>query len=389
MHWSVAAKIIMGGMMLAAADGVPAWKLATSSLWARAERAAAPRPEIPVTAGTAAPKDVPVYVEGLGTVQAFNTVAVRTRVDGQITKVFFREGQEVKAGDPLFQIDPRPFQAALQQAQAAKDKDEAQLQSAQLDLDRYAKLVPSGIQTRQSYDQQKGTVGQLQGAVKADQAQIDSAQLNLDYSLIRSPIEGRTGQRIVDAGNFVQASQNANLVTIAQLRPIYVSFTVPADRLDDIRKARASQPLKVVAYAMDDKTALADGELTLIDNQVDDATGTIHLKAQFDNSDEPLWPGAFVNARLVLSTRENAVTVPAESVMQGPNGPYAYVVRDDDTVQHRDVDVAATQEGLAVIAKGLAAGDRVVVEGQYRLTDGAKVKIAEPQQANLGRPRAP
>jgi multidrug efflux system membrane fusion protein len=388
MHWSVAAKIIIGGMVLAAADGIPAWKLATSSLWAQAERAPSRPPEIPVTVGTAALKNVPVYVEGLGTVQAFNTVAVKTRVDGQITKVFFREGQEVKVGDPLFQIDPRPFQAALEQAQAAKEKDEAQLQSAQLDLDRYAKLVPSGIQTRQSYDQQKGTVGQLQGSVKADQAQIDSAQLNLDYSLIRSPIEGRTGQRIVDLGNFVQVSQNANLVTITQIKPIYVSFTLPADRLDEIRNAQAKQSLKVVAYDMDDKTALADGELTLIDNQVDVATGTIHLKAQFANADEPLWPGAFVNARLVLSTRDNAVTVPAETVMQGPNGPYAYVMRDDDTVQHRDVTVAATQEGLAVISKGLAAGDRVVVEGQYRLTDGAKVKIAEPQQANLARPRA-
>lgn len=274
--------------------------------------------EIPVTAGTAETRNVPVYVEGLGTVQAFNMVSVKTRVDGQITKVFFKEGQDVKVGDPLFQIDPRPFEAALQQAQANKEKDEAQLQSAQLDLERYAKLLPQGFQTRQSYDQQKGTVAQLQAAIKADQAQIENAQLNLDYALIRSPIEGRTGQRIVDLGNFVQTAQNVNLVTITQIKPIFVSFTVPADRLDDIRKSQAQAALKVIAYAMDDKTELAEGELTLIDNQVDVATGTIHLKAQFDNAEEPLWPGEFVNAHIVLATRQNAVTVPAEAIMQGP-----------------------------------------------------------------------
>jgi multidrug efflux system membrane fusion protein len=224
--------------------------------------------DVPVIAGTAESRDVPVYVEGLGTAQAFNTVAVKTRVDGQITAVLFNEGQEVKAGDPLFQIDARPFEAALQQAQATKEKDEAQLQSAQLDLERYAKLLPSGFQTRQSYDQQKGMVEQLQAAIKADQAQIDNARLNLDYSLIRSPIEGRTGQRMVDVGNFVQPAQASTLVTITQTKPIFVSFTVPADRLDEIRKGQAQAPLKVIAYAMEDKTALAEGKLTLIDNQV-------------------------------------------------------------------------------------------------------------------------
>jgi len=225
----------------------------------------------------------------------------------------------------------------------------------------------------------------LQAAVKADQAQIDNAQLNLDYARIRSPIEGRTGQRIVDRGNFVQTAQNVSLVTIAQVKPIFVSFTVPADRLDDIRKGQAQGPLQVLAYAMDDKTELAQGELTLIDNQVDVTTGTIHLKAQFENADEPLWPGEFVNARIVLSTRQNAVTVPADAVMQGPQGPYIYVIGADETAQRRHVELAASQEGLAVIAKGLAAGERVVLEGQYRLTDGARVKIGEPLQAGLDR----
>lgn len=351
---------------------------------ARAAPNAPPPQAIPVTAGTAETRNVPVYVEGLGSVQAFNTVNVKTRVDGQITKVFFREGQEVKSGDSLFQIDPRPYQAAVQQAQATQQKDEAQLQSAQLDLDRMTKLLAPGFQTRQGYDQQKATVAQLQASVKADQAQIDNAQLSLEYSLVKSPIDGRTGQRLVDVGNLVQTAQNANLVTITQMRPIFVSFTVPASQLDDIRKNQAQHPLQVVAYGMDDKSQLAQGELTLIDNQVDAATGTIHLKAQFDNNGEPLWPGEFVNAHLVLTTRENAVTVAEEAVMQGPDGPYVYVLTNDDTAQRRAVKVAATQEGLAVISSGLKSGERIVVEGQYRLTDGAKVKVGAPQQANLG-----
>jgi membrane fusion protein, multidrug efflux system len=285
----------------------------------------------------------------------------------------------------LFQIDPRAFQAALAQAQANKEKDEAQLKSAQLDLDRYAKLVPQGWQSRQSYEQQQGTVGQLQGAVKADQAQIDLAQLNLDYATIRAPIAGRTGARLVDLGNFVQAGQSTSLVTITQLRPIFVSFTLPQETLDQIRQNQAKQALEVLAYASDDKTALSQGKLTLIDNQVDVATGTIHLKATFDNADERLWPGEFVNGRLILSVRRDAVTVAAQTIMEGPNGAYVYVVKPDASVERRAVTVAQTQDGVAVIDKGLAAGERVVVEGQYRLTQGSKVKIGNAQQASLWR----
>jgi multidrug efflux system membrane fusion protein len=335
---------------------------------------------IPVTAGHAEARDVPVELEGLGSVQAFNTVSVKSRVDGQITKVLFEEGQEVKAGDTLFQIDPRPFQAALQQAQANKQKDEAQLHSAQLDLARYQKLAPTGFSPRQQLDQQTGLVGQLQGAVSADQAQIEAAQLNLDYSLVRSPIEGRTGRRMVDIGNVIQTAQNVPLVTIAQLRPIFVSFTVPAERLDEIRANQAKAPLTVVAYGMDDKTKLAEGKLTLIDNQVDETTGTIRLKGQFANDGEPLWPGEFVTAHLILATRENAVTVPAQTVMQGPNGPYVFVLDQNDMAHQRPISVTSTQDGFSVIEKGLAAGDRVVVDGQYRLTDGSKVKTEEAQQ---------
>ncbi len=369
-------------IVLAVAGGVAAWR--TGVFVRKPDAHAQSQLLIPVTAGVAQSQSVPVFVEGLGTVQAFNMVTVRAQVGGQITKIFFKEGQDVKAGDPLVQIDPRPFQATLEQAQATKQKDEAQLQSAQLDLQRAANLLKPGFGTQQTYDQQKATVGQLQAAIKADQAQIDTVQLNVDYALVRSPIDGRTGARLIDIGNLVQASQAAGLVTIAQIKPIFVTFTVPAEHLDDIRRNQAKAPLAVVVFGMDGKTELAHGELTLINNQVDVATGTVQLKAQFDNADEALWPGQFVNARLILSTRQDAVTVTADTVMQGPNGPYVYVLDNTDTAQRRTVTVAATQDGVAVISKGLKAGERVVTEGQYRLTDGAKVKLGGAQQAELG-----
>jgi membrane fusion protein, multidrug efflux system len=278
--------------------------------------------------------------------------------------------------------DPRPFQAALEQAQATKTKDEAQLKGAQLDLERYQKLLPTGFQTRQQYDQQVATVDQLKGAIAADQAQIDSAQLNLQYTDIRSPIDGRTGARLVDLGNFVQAGQAMALVSITQIKPIYVSFTVPQENLVEIRTNQANAPLDVEAYASDDKTLLSRGKLTLIDNQVDTTTGTIRLKATFDNADEQLWPGEFVSARLIVSTRSDAIVVPAQTVMHGPQGSYIYVVKPDDTVARRTVQVAATQDNLAVVEKGLERGERVVIDGQYRLTDGAKIKAAAPENAN-------
>ena len=371
---------------MVAAGGVAAWR--TGVFVRKPNAAAQSQPLIPVTAGTAQSQSVPVFVEGLGTVQAFNMVTARAQVGGQITKIFFKEGQDVKTGDPLVEIDPRPFQATLEQTQATKEKDEAQLQSAQLDLERAANLLKPGFGTQQTYDQQKATVGQLHATIKADQAQIDTAQLNLNYATVRSPIDGRTGARLIDIGNVVQGSQAAGLVTIAQIKPIFVTFTVPAERLDEIRRNQAKAPLAVVAYGMDANTDLAHGTLTLIDNQVDVATGTVRLKAQFDNAGEPLWPGQFVNARLILSTRQDAITVTADTVMQGPNGPYVYVLGDNDTAQRRAVTVAATQDGVAVITKGLQAGERVVVEGQYRLIDGAKVKVGAPQQADLAGPAA-
>lgn len=345
--------------------------------------APASAPAVPVTAGTAEARDMPVFVRGIGSVQAFNTVTVKTRVDGQIVKVDFTEGQEVKAGDLLFEIDPRPFQAALAQATANKQKDEAQLVSATADLDRTAALLPKGFQTRQTYDQQKAQVGQLQASIRADQAQVEAAQLNLDYASIRSPIDGRTGARLVDIGNIVHAADNTGLVTVTQLHPIFVSFTIPQQQLDTLRERQSAGPLEVRALTQDDQKQLAVGKLTLIDNQVDQATGTLHMKAQFDNSDAALWPGEFVNVRLVVSVEKNAVTVPARAVQEGPNGSYLFVIKPDDTVDMRVVEVSQTDQDLAVIKKGLSAGERIVVDGQYRLDQGTKVAI-QPAAGSSG-----
>jgi membrane fusion protein, multidrug efflux system len=337
-----------------------------------------PTPAVPVTAGIVAAQDVPVYLQGIGTVQAYNMVSVKTRVDGQIVKVDFKEGQEVKEGDPLFQIDPRSYQATLAQVQAAKQKDEAQLAGAKLDLERFSKLLGAGHQTRQSYDNQTALVAQLQAAIKGDEAQIDNAQLNLGYAAIRSPIDGRLGARLVDKGNLVHASDNTALVTITELRPIFVSFTLPQDTLDEIREQQQKAPLAVRAYSSDGSKLLSEGRLTLIDNSIDQATGTIHLKARFDNLDERLWPGEFVSLRVILKMRPKVATVPSQTVQQGPDGNYVYIIKPNDTVERRAVDVASVQDGIAVVTKGLTPGERVVVEGQYRLTQGARVRLLNP-----------
>jgi multidrug efflux system membrane fusion protein len=341
---------------------------------ARAAAASAAPRGIPVTVDVVRNRDLPVYVRGIGTVHAYRKVTVRSRVGGQIVKVSFKEGQEVKAGDPLFQIDPRPFQAALDQATANRKRSEAQLIGAQADLERYSKLIGSGYQSRQSFDQQKAVTEALKGAIAGDQAAIDTARLNLSYADIRAPIDGRTGSRQVDAGNLVQASQNTPLVTITQVEPIFVNFTVPQEWTDEIRTNQAAAPLEVIAYGNDDRTELARGKLTLIENLIDAATGTLRLKGTFANADERLWPGEFVNVRLVLSTRQDAVTVPKRTVMRGASDSYVYVVRADSTVERRTVEVAAMQEGLAVIGKGLRTGEKVVVDGQYRLTNGATIR---------------
>lgn len=363
------------------AGGAGLWLIREPATPAASAQAAVAPAAIPVTVGVVTAKDIPMTLQGIGTVQAYNTVTIKSRVDGQIVGVDFTEGQEVEAGALLFQIDPRPYQAALAQAQAAKTKDEAQLQSAEADLGRYSKLVVHGFQTQQIFDQQKAMVAQLKAAIAGDEAQIQTAQINLGYTQIRAPIAGRLGARLVDIGNLVRATDNAPLVTIAQVRPIFVSFTLPQQSFDEVRQQQMKSPLTVEALSGEDEQALAQGKLTLIDNTIDATTGTIHFKAQFANADERLWPGEFVNVRVVLGMRTAVPTVPSTSVQQGPDGYTVYVVQPGNTVDRRDVQVAGIQDGLAAVTKGLSPGERVVVTGQYRLTNGARI---EPMEAGAG-----
>ena len=353
---------------------------------AAADKPAAPAaaPGVPVTAGTVAVADVPVLLQAIGSVQAYNMVTIKSRVDGQIVAVDFTEGQEVKAGTPLIRIDPRPYQAALEQAEAAKQKDEAQLLNVQQDLARWTELVAQGYKSKQTYDQTKAQVEQFKAAIKGDEAQINTARLNLNYATIRAPIDGRLGAKLVDIGNMVRATEGTSLVTLAQLKPILVTFTLPQEHQNKLREKQAKAPLEILAFGEDNKTPLATGKLTLIDNVIEQTTGTIRLKATFDNADERLWPGEFINVRVVLNMRKGVPTVPAQTVQEGPTGHYAYVIKDDDTVERRAVEVANVQDGVAVIAKGLAGGEKVVVEGQYRLTQGARVKVAAPKPGATG-----
>lgn len=336
---------------------------------------AKPPPAVPVTAGVAQQQDVPIVLDGLGTVQAFNTVTVRSRVDGQIDRIAFTEGQEVAAGDVLVQIDSRPLQAALDQARATKARDEAQLANARHDFERFSALAQREFASRQSVDSQKSLVGQLEAAVQGDQAAINNAQVQLGYTTIRSPIAGRVGIRQVDAGNIVHANDAGGLVTITQIHPISLMFTPPQDVLDEVNRAQNEAPLKIQAIKRDGVTLLGEGTLALIDNQIDTTTGTMRLKATFPNRDNALWPGQFVAARAVVGVRHDAVTVPAQAVQRGPDGTFAYVIKPDRTVEMRLVKIGAAQNGRVVIEQGLAAGENIVVDGQYKLQPGSHVDV--------------
>lgn len=347
------------------------------------DKPAAP-PAVPVVAGLAEARDMPVYVRGIGSVQAFNSVAVRSRVDGQIVRVAFTEGQNVKAGDLLFEIDPAPFRAVLAQASAAKERDQAQLAGAMADLKRTSALLERGFQTRQLYDQQKAQVDQFNAALKSDEAQIAAAQLNLNYAEIRSPIDGRSGARNVDIGNLVRATDSAPLTTVTQIHPIFVSFTVPQKEFEKIRAAQAKDAIATEVFAEGTDKPIAVGKLAFIDNQIDQQTGTLRLKASFDNADETLWPGQFVAVRLTVDTLKDAVTVPARAVQRGPDGgAYLFALRADETAEMRKVRVVEVEDDRAVIDQGLAAGERIVVDGQYRLDNGSRVSEA-PRQAAAG-----
>jgi len=335
-----------------------------------------PAPGVPVTVGKVEAKDMPVILTGIGTVQAYNMVLIRPRVDGQIVKVNFQEGQEVKAGDPLVQIDSRPYKAVYDQATAKLETDQATLANAQRNYDRDAQIVASNLAvSRQQFDNDKTAVATGQGLVDSDKAAVEAAQVNLDYCDIHAPISGRLGVRLVDIGNIVHAADPAGLVTITQTKPIYVTFTMAQEHLHKIHEKQALSPLTVEAFGNDNATLLSTGKLTVIDNTIDQATGTVRLKATFDNADERLWPGEFVNVRLLLQIRKGVPTVPAQTVQEGADGKYVYVVKPNDTVERRTVEVADVQDGMAVIARGLTAGDSVVVDGQYRLTDGARIRV--------------
>ena len=345
-------------------------------------------PPVPVVAGRVVQKDVPIYLDGLGTVQAFNAVTIHVRVDGELKKVAFTEGQDVKAGDVLAQIDPDPFRAQLEQAEAKKAQDEAQLANARLDLQRDAEQIAAKIVSQQVYDTQKAVVNQLTAQVQADQAAVDSAKVQLNYTTIVSPLDGRTGVRLVDQGNIVHANDANGLVVVAQLKPISVVFTLPEQMLPAVQKEQAAGAIAVLAVDRDNRTVLGTGQLVVVDNQIDVTTGTIRLKATFPNEDLRLWPGQFINARLLLTTRKGGLVVPAAVVQRGPDGPYAFVIKadkDEKVVAIQPVKVAQMENGEALIDEGLQADDEVVVDGQYRLQPGSKVKTPQADKPGVAK----
>ncbi len=339
-------------------------------------------PVVPVEVALAARRDVPVMVQNIGAVQALNSVLVRARIDGTLDKVTFTEGQDVKAGDQLAEIDPRPYAATYAQALAKRAFDTATLGNAQRDLNRYSSLSRNDFASRQQVDTQSASVAQSQATLQGDDASLAAAKLNLDFANIKSPIDGRVGLRMVDPGNQIHASDAAGIVTVNQVHPIAVLFTLPQDILPRLQTAMQSGHLPVQARASDDRTVLSHGTLLTIDNSVDQATGTIRLKAQFDNSDDRLWPGQFVNAHLLLGTLKSALTVPSMAVNRGPGGLYVYLVKPDSTVAMQPVDVEQDDGQVAVIARGLGEGAQVVTNGQSRLQVGIKVLAQQPKAAS-------
>ncbi len=349
-------------------------------------------PVVPVSVATAERHDVPYYLTGLGSVNAYYTVSVKSRVDGELMQINFKEGQNVQKGDLLAVIDPRPYQVALEQAQAALFRDQAQLRDAKLNFERFKGLLQSsGAMSQQQVDTQGATVDQLDGTVRNDQAAIDSAKLNLVYCHITSPVTGRIGLRLVDPGNIVHATDTNALFVITQLQPIAVIFTLPEDSLPAVAPEMAKGTLEVDAYSRDDQNKLASGKLLTIDNQIDQTTGTARLKAVFDNKDNALWPNQFVNTRLLLNIRKNSTTIPAAAIQRGPQGTYVFAVKSDNTVEVRAVTVAFTQDNVSVIASGVSPNDVVVTDGQEKLQEGSKIEtrpaapsVNKPQQAAAG-----
>jgi len=368
----------------AIAIGVAAgWYLLQSSEQVRAARPPA-SVAVPVSVAVASRQSVPIYLSGLGTVQASYTIGIHAQVDGKLLEVAFTEGQRVNAGDVLAKIDPRLYRAALDQAQAKKAQDAAQLVSAQKDLARSKALAAQSFQAEQIVDQQQAKVDQLKAAIAADEAAIDTAQTQLDYTTITAPSDGRIGVRLVDPGNLVRAADQGSIATLTRLQPISVIFTLPARALDDVRDAMARGPVEVTAFDRDNARALGTGTLLLVDNQIDQATATIRLKATFENKDERLWPGEFVNARLLVETRRNVLTVPSSAVQRGPQGLLAWVVGAGEHARAVPIEVGPTSGDLTVITAGLENGDRVVTDGYYKLQQNSPVTITASRPARTG-----
>jgi multidrug efflux system membrane fusion protein len=349
---------------------------------AAAGKATAPAIAVDTAAVTHA--DVPIYLSGLGTVQAFYTVTVSARVDGELQKVAFTEGQTVHKGDLLAQIDPRPNQAAYEQAVAAKVKDAAQLANAKRDLERYTVLQPQDLASKQTVDTQRATVDQLSAQLQVDQAVIDNARTQLDYTRIISPINGRTGIRLVDPGNIVHAAATTGIVVVTQVQPIAVIFTLPEEELATVSAALSAGPVKVTTVSRDGGQELDEGELSLIDNEIDQTTGTARLKAIFNNAHNTLWPGQYVNARVLVRTARDVLTLPTAAVQLGPNGPFTYVVKADSTVEVRPLKIGEDSGGLTIVDSGLALNERVVTSNQYRLQPGVHVRAAAAQASAGG-----
>jgi membrane fusion protein, multidrug efflux system len=376
--WFLVVVVLAGGGLYYYRSRPPFESKAASTTGPRGAGGGAP---VSVGVAEALKEDVPYYLSGLGTVTAFNTVTVKSRVDGELQKVYFKEGQFVREGDLLAEIDPRPFQVALAQMEGQLARDQAQLKDAHVEYGRYEELRKEGVVAQQQVDVQNSTVGQLEGAVRSDQAQIDNQKLQLEYCKITAPLSGRVGLRLVDQGNMVRAADPNGLVVITQLQPIAVLFTLPEDSLQEVVQHMNREELQIEAYSRDEQSKLATGKLLTIDNQIDPTTGTVRFKGEFENRDLSLWPNQFVNVRLFLATRKNAVVVPLAAVQRGAQGPYVYVVKDGQAVL-QPVKVDLTQGNITLIATGVAAGDQVVVDGQDRLQAGARVEA----RSNSGSP---
>jgi multidrug efflux system membrane fusion protein len=332
-------------------------------------------PSVPVIVSEAGRSDVPIYYDALGTVQALNTVAIRAQVNGQIVSVDFRQGQEVHKGDVLARIDPASFQAAFDQAVAKKSEDEAQLIDNEKDLARFKTLVIRNAETQQNVDAQQAKVDQTKATIDADQAAIEAARTQLNYATIAAPIDGVVGFRQVDIGNIIHTNDVNPLTVLTQIKPCTVTFTLPQSDLGPVREAMLRGTVTVLAFDQDNKQELAEGKLLLINNQIDQTTGTIQLKAEFPNANERLWPGAFVHIHILVTTRKDAVTIPAVALQRGPEGFYVWVIKPDDTAEQRPIEAETVSEDMAIARKGLEPGERVVVDGQSRLDQGARVAI--------------